>query len=67
MEGGTRQRHSNRRSSGRQEMVVEESAMVVGEKAEGCWGLGKQDFISHEKCREEHDAADMYAALTLKQ
>lgn len=50
-------------------MVVASAAramMVVGEKAEGWLGLGKQDFISHEKCREEQesevDAADMDAA-----
>lgn len=51
-------------------MVVSAAARVVGEKAEGCWGLGKQDFISHEKCREEQesevDAADMAAAEVME-
>lgn len=33
-------------------MVVVVVVVGVGWWGGGCWGLGKQDFISHEKCRE---------------
>lgn len=58
MECGTLERHSRRTSSGREEIVVVDAAAVavaVAESGEGwwgCWGLAKQDFMSHEKCRE---------------
>lgn len=34
----------------------EEAVAERGEGWWGCWGLGKQDFMSHEKCREVQES-----------
>lgn len=65
MEGGTLERQSRRRSSGREEMVggwwenAVEVMVVEGRWRWGWWwwwwwccGFGKQDLVSHEKWRE---------------
>lgn len=55
-EEGTLERHSSNKSSGREEI-----GGVVVATVDGWWiatsdlaseGFGKQDFMSHEKCRE---------------
>jgi hypothetical protein len=54
-EGGTRERHSSKRSSGREETVVVahwSPRMWAWDKDLVSFGLGKQDFMSHEKWRE---------------
>lgn len=54
-EEGTLERHSKRRSSGREEKVVvavrDLLLLLLLMMVFSC-GLGKHDFISHEKCRE---------------
>lgn len=55
-EEGTLERHSSNKSSGREEIGVTVAGGFawwwMGTSDLASEGLGKQDFMSHEKCRE---------------